>query len=260
RVPVEHFGGTRTRESSRGTLRWHENPAADKPGSCPKQRPGTIGICVNLCKDDDSCTGEQKCCSNGCGRTCMEPVRPDKPGACAFVNMSNIRCESHDNKCADDQDCQGDRKCCNTGCRKECTKPVKRKPGFCPYVNAQLIKCAYRPDLNRCQQDWQCPGKEKCCSSGCLMICRKPGTPASITPQPGEQQMEMNPAAVKVGSCPVEDTYCIARQGDDEEEDCADDTDCPGDKKCCSLACGIRCLDPEPCSVVKPGSCPIRDY
>uniref|UniRef100_S4RCB5 WAP domain-containing protein n=1 Tax=Petromyzon marinus TaxID=7757 RepID=S4RCB5_PETMA len=208
-----------------------------KPGSCPKQRPGTIGICVNLCKDDDSCTGEQKCCSNGCGRTCMEPVRPDKPGACAFVNMSNIRCESHDNKCADDQDCQGDRKCCNTGCRKPCCcaiiSPVKRKPGFCPYVNAQLIKCAYRPDLNRCQQDWQCPGKEKCCSSGCLMICRKPAYTSQCF-------------------------FARSRQGDDEEEDCADDTDCPGDKKCCSLACGIRCLDPEPCgSVVKPGSCPI---
>ncbi|XP_078468568.1 WAP four-disulfide core domain protein 8-like [Lampetra planeri] len=164
----------------------------------------------------------------------------DKPGACAFVNTSKIRCLSHENKCADDQDCPDDRKCCDTtGCGKQCTRPVQRRPGFCPYVNAQLSKCAYRPDLNRCQQDWQCPGKEKCCSSGCLMICRKP---------------------VKVGSCPVEDTYCIARKEDDEEEDCTDDTDCPGDKKCCSLACGIRCLDPEPCSVVKPGSCPIRDY
>ncbi|XP_078730460.1 uncharacterized protein LOC144945803 isoform X1 [Lampetra fluviatilis] len=214
--------------------------AADRSGSCPKRRPGTVGTCVNLCEDDDSCPGKQKCCSNGCGRTCMEPVRPDKPGACAFVNTSKIRCLSHENKCADDQDCPDDRKCCDTtGCGKQCTRPVQRRPGFCPYVNAQLSKCAYRPDLNRCQQDWQCPGKEKCCSSGCLMICRKP---------------------VKVGSCPVEDTYCIARKEDDEEEDCTDDTDCPGDKKCCSLACGIRCLDPEPCSVVKPGSCPIRDY
>ena len=44
-----------------------------KSGECPNTE-GMIGICVEQCAADDSCEGEQKCCSNGCGHTCMAPV------------------------------------------------------------------------------------------------------------------------------------------------------------------------------------------
>ena len=44
-----------------------------KSGECPNTE-GMIGICVEQCTADDSCEGEQKCCSNGCGHTCMAPV------------------------------------------------------------------------------------------------------------------------------------------------------------------------------------------
>lgn len=43
----------------------------NKPGNCPK--PG-IGICVESCQTDASCQGSQKCCSNGCGRVCTDPI------------------------------------------------------------------------------------------------------------------------------------------------------------------------------------------
>ena len=39
---------------------------------------GMIGICVEMCSDDSSCDGNKKCCSNGCGHTCMEPVMPSE--------------------------------------------------------------------------------------------------------------------------------------------------------------------------------------
>jgi WAP-type (Whey Acidic Protein) 'four-disulfide core' len=42
-----------------------------KPGLCP---PPGIGICVEACQSDDSCPGAQKCCFNGCGHTCQNPI------------------------------------------------------------------------------------------------------------------------------------------------------------------------------------------
>ena len=44
-----------------------------KSGTCPSVE-GMVGICVELCVGDDSCAGDEKCCSNGCGHTCMAPV------------------------------------------------------------------------------------------------------------------------------------------------------------------------------------------
>ena len=43
-----------------------------KPGECPS--PVGSGICVELCSSDITCPGDQKCCSNGCGHMCMEPI------------------------------------------------------------------------------------------------------------------------------------------------------------------------------------------
>ncbi|XP_055464213.1 WAP four-disulfide core domain protein 18-like, partial [Psammomys obesus] len=44
------------------------------PGACPELSPNTVGICVENCSGDDSCSEEMKCCSNGCGHVCMSPV------------------------------------------------------------------------------------------------------------------------------------------------------------------------------------------
>ena len=46
----------------------------DKVGECPSVRNDTVGICLQNCTYDKECTGNQKCCSNGCGHVCVEPV------------------------------------------------------------------------------------------------------------------------------------------------------------------------------------------
>uniref|UniRef100_A0A8C5LHI3 WAP four-disulfide core domain protein 18-like n=1 Tax=Jaculus jaculus TaxID=51337 RepID=A0A8C5LHI3_JACJA len=46
----------------------------EKPGACPKVRPGNVGICEERCSGDNSCPKKMKCCSNGCGHVCMQPV------------------------------------------------------------------------------------------------------------------------------------------------------------------------------------------
>ncbi|XP_076399155.1 WAP four-disulfide core domain protein 18-like [Peromyscus maniculatus bairdii] len=45
-----------------------------KPGACPVLPPNTFGTCDERCTGDDSCSGEMKCCSNGCGHVCKPPV------------------------------------------------------------------------------------------------------------------------------------------------------------------------------------------
>ena len=45
----------------------------DKVGECPSVRNDT-GICLQNCTYDKECAGNQKCCSNGCGHMCVEPV------------------------------------------------------------------------------------------------------------------------------------------------------------------------------------------
>ncbi|KAL9958935.1 hypothetical protein ACROYT_G036012 [Oculina patagonica] len=71
----------------------------EKPGQCPK--PG-IGTCVEGCSGDGDCNGEDKCCFNGCGHTCMKPVKPPKPGwkaSCAAITDVDtvvFHCECYD--------------------------------------------------------------------------------------------------------------------------------------------------------------------
>ena len=42
--------------------------------SCPVLEDGAVGICSEECSGDEDCNSDQKCCSNGCGHTCADPV------------------------------------------------------------------------------------------------------------------------------------------------------------------------------------------
>jgi hypothetical protein len=47
-----------------------------KPGECPTVWGGgnsRIGICSQECSSDSDCGADMKCCSNGCGTSCMLP-------------------------------------------------------------------------------------------------------------------------------------------------------------------------------------------
>jgi hypothetical protein len=46
-----------------------------------------------MCSDDASCIGSKKCCSNGCGHSCMEPAAPVVSGElliCCLHEMQNL--------------------------------------------------------------------------------------------------------------------------------------------------------------------------
>ncbi|KAK3601371.1 hypothetical protein CHS0354_037685 [Potamilus streckersoni] len=140
----------------------NERRQGDKRGTCP--RPG-YGICADLCSSDRDCPRREKCCYNGCGHDCMDPVSEViKPGRCPKTGYG--RCSD---RCSSDGDCPGREKCCTYGCRHICTTPEIEviKPGRCP-------KTGYGRCSDRCSSDGDCPGREKCCTYGCRHICTAP--------------------------------------------------------------------------------------
>ena len=50
-----------------------------RPGTCPAVEGG-FGTCAEECQHDMDCGGQQKCCSNGCGHTCVDAL----PGMAKF--------------------------------------------------------------------------------------------------------------------------------------------------------------------------------
>lgn len=48
--------------------------ASLKPGYCPSVVLITSTKCADLCGDDNDCVGMKKCCRNGCGKRCIDPV------------------------------------------------------------------------------------------------------------------------------------------------------------------------------------------
>lgn len=69
-----------------------------KQGTCPAVPPGSAGICVESCNLDSSCPGVQKCCFNGCGHVCMDPVIDNGPSDMCFGTwgscVSNTNCHN----------------------------------------------------------------------------------------------------------------------------------------------------------------------
>ncbi|XP_067904557.1 WAP four-disulfide core domain protein 3 [Heterodontus francisci] len=208
-------------------LLWIDSTSAfssDKPGKCP-QKPYGIAVCTEYCKDDRDCTGDMKCCSNGCGHVCRSPqkVSSDKPGKCPQKPRRVGSCGEH---CTDDSDCKGKKKCCSNGCGHICISVQKAKPGKCPLKPRRVGLCG-----EYCTDDSDCKGNKKCCSNGCGHIC------ISVQKdKPGKCPQKPR----RVGSC---------------GEYCTDDSDCKGNKKCCSNGCGHTCISVQK---DKPGKCPQK--
>ncbi|CAG2224039.1 WFDC3 [Mytilus edulis] len=163
-----------------------------KPGFCPPVPKDSVGVCVEYCSSDDTCPGEQKCCSNGCGHFCSVPTggvipRPVKPGFCPPVPKDSVGvCVD---ECSSDDTCPGEQKCCSNCCGHFCSVPtggvIPRpvKPGFCPPVP----KDKYSVCVEYCSSDDTCPSEQKCCSNGWGHFCSVPT--GGVIPRPARCQV-----------------------------------------------------------------------
>uniref|UniRef100_A0A8C3W0J5 WAP domain-containing protein n=1 Tax=Catagonus wagneri TaxID=51154 RepID=A0A8C3W0J5_9CETA len=103
--------------------------------------------------------------------------------------------------------------------------PGKAKRGSCPYIEPAMC-LIYEPP--QCQNDWQCPKRQKCCRDICGIKCLDPVNPS--------KSVKINP-----GKCPVVTGQCRMLNPID---DCLDDSHCPNGLKCCSGLCGKICVRP----------------
>ncbi|CAF0733401.1 unnamed protein product [Brachionus calyciflorus] len=86
-----------------------------RPGQCPI--PTGPGGCINGCESDDDCPiKSQKCCSNGCGSVCTDPVT-----VCPIDN-TKIYCEVTNHTCSLDSHCQPGFRCCPRNCGNMCIR------------------------------------------------------------------------------------------------------------------------------------------
>jgi len=223
--------------------------SVNKPGKCPivEENRKLCSKKGDMCNKDNDCPGLRKCCFNGCQKDCSVSVASKlvKPGVCLGLNAINPElCKNTINECKQDADCYGHLKCCFNGCFNECTKRPRpaQKQGICPqadYIPPE--NCSDTED--KCNDDTQCQGRDKCCATGCLQKC--------ITP----------PVHTKPRICPFLDVipreYCNVT-----EDQCADDFDCKGRDKCCTTGCIKECITPPTLRrrEEKPGECPLSDY
>ncbi|XP_033634887.1 uncharacterized protein LOC117296122 isoform X3 [Asterias rubens] len=248
-------------------------PVIPKLGECPIVEPSSFGICVQECDNDNGCSGEKKCCSNGCGNTCMDPLLPEvlpepvtpKLGECPIVEPSSFGiCVQ---ECDNDNGCSGEKKCCSNGCGNTCMDPLLPEVKGCKAIREEVLSSrrlgAFIPD---CTEEGlyvplQCHG-----STGYCWCVNEMGEEILETRRgPGEDKPDgfcevlPEPVTPKLGECPIVEPssfgICV--------QECDNDNGCSGEKKCCSNGCGNTCMDPllpevlpEPVTP-KLGECPI---
>ncbi|KAK7878625.1 hypothetical protein WMY93_030461 [Mugilogobius chulae] len=233
-----------------------------KPGSCPcpRRSPLGLGTCVQECSSDNDCDGDFKCCSNGCGQVCMEPITVPKLGLCPSPHP--VKCEI----CLNDHHCGRRQLCCPNNCNVQtCTTPFR---GRCPELPVALCE-------DECTEDCNCPRNLKCCYNNCegRKTCIEPGAVFFPEPGPGAcpppgpfPPFESYVSEPKPGSCPCPKRLPFSvgtcPRG------CTSDHDCERNLKCCSSHCGPVCSDPITCNLhfrvhmcqhrPRPGTCPRR--
>ncbi|XP_078001190.1 uncharacterized protein LOC144453723 isoform X8 [Glandiceps talaboti] len=149
---------------------------------CPPVFEGMSGICAEMCQGDYSCSSGMKCCSNGCGHSCIQPVNngslcagghPCRNGAtCIVVGGSPINY-----KCL-----------CPTGFMgMHCDQRYGYKPGQCPPIPEPEDRPGMTDESVYCQHtctnDYGCEGTKKCCmSTNCGMVCLEVYNPCDSNP------------------------------------------------------------------------------
>ncbi|XP_053408337.1 kielin/chordin-like protein isoform X2 [Mercenaria mercenaria] len=217
------------------------------PGRCPKPVGGVVGICVDSCSSDYDCPTGEKCCSNGCGQTCMKPI--DGGGQCVHKGKTYQDGETFMDEC--------NRCNCNNGVAGCTRMACPGTPGRCPKPVGGVVGIC----VDSCSSDYDCPTGEKCCSNGCGQTCMKPidGGGQCVhkgkTYQDGETFMdECNRCNCNNGvagctrmACPGTPGRCPKPVGGVVGicvDSCSSDYDCPTGEKCCSNGCGQTCMKP----------------
>jgi len=253
-------------------------PRMKNAGQCPVLGSGTIGICIEACTGDGSCAQNEKCCSNGCGRTCQKSTTSGggvHPGQCPAVSGGPAPCLI---SCTGDDSCPQNAKCCSNGCGRTCQPVVPIvHPGQCPRPGGGISSC-----LATCSDDSSCTSDEKCCSTGCGRTCQRGclpvPCPAPLCPIDQQQMQYANGCATcpkciqggcacgqpctmasgGSGVCQADGQTCAVNvqkpncSGKGKGIICSVDSDCQGNQSCVNS----RCLPVNGKGPCQNGNCP----
>ncbi|XP_071097116.1 uncharacterized protein [Haliotis cracherodii] len=245
------------------------NQNINKSGMCPPRNSTMMGTCAEYCSSDASCPGAEKCCSNGCGHSCQQPIHHPNP-------CTNMTCYNGGScmPLGNSTSCLCYRGYTGYQCETRIPNQNINKSGMCPPRNSTMMgTCA-----EYCSSDASCPGAEKCCSNGCGHSCQQPihhpNPCTNMTCYNGGSCMPLgnstsclcyrgytgyqcetripNQNINKSGMCPPRNSTMMGMCA----EYCSSDASCPGAEKCCSNGCGHSCQQP----IHHPSSCSLTCY
>ncbi|CAH1270252.1 PEBP1 [Branchiostoma lanceolatum] len=220
-----------------------EAAVVERPDICPtptlRDDQCLLGVFKN-CSIDTDCRRREKCCFNGCQKTCVHVRRrrpfPERPGTCPAPSLSDADCSGPRlyRVCTTDLDCRRGEKCCDLGCGHECvavrgreTSPDRRT---CPPPLSNDECLLPRPYITCTMEGGGCQRGYVCCDNGCggALECKRP---------------VRGPMKSKPGTCPASEREAPCRKG--EWSQCQGDPDCPQRQKCCSDGCVMICQNPD---------------
>ncbi|KAH3700475.1 hypothetical protein DPMN_075454 [Dreissena polymorpha] len=161
--------------------------ATDNHGRCPPSDPNAITICLVECGDDNGCPGNQLCCTNGCRASCTNPVGIGQPCQFALLNYVKKNHAIIKDKCTKKEKASkttvihvnvrmamlpahalhvhGEVICTKKVCGGSGGKPCISKAKHTKMeIASQLTAIRAHAEM---EYHFDCPGLEKCCSTGC---------------------------------------------------------------------------------------------
>ena len=148
--------------------------------SCPPLSSDVAGICSEECSSDSDCTNSQRCCSNGCGHTCSDPVR------IPYVAY-DLQCpEDYDYVICDIQECSDSTECGNSSqlcCSNPCGSSVCVDGVKAPFACSAVVSSKMKGSLlgrfvPSCDNDGQFRALQ-CFSEYCWCVDTTNGRPTS---------------------------------------------------------------------------------
>nr|XP_054773403.1 uncharacterized protein LOC129281497 [Lytechinus pictus] len=109
----------------------------EKAGVCPSSSSIQVGRGFFVCRQDADCFGDDKCCWNGAGLVCTDPIPKTHEGQCPIPWLSECLSHHRTDLCQVDSQCARSEKCCESGCGKACRRisdQVNVSDYYCLYL------------------------------------------------------------------------------------------------------------------------------
>lgn len=154
--------------------------------SCPVLEDGTVGICSEECGSDSDCNSDQRCCSNGCGHTCMDtiPIPYIAPPRECPDDYEDVICDIQE--CTDS--CEDpDKLCCQNSCGSSVCVKGELPPFPCTKtVNSLTGGALLGQYIPRCDVEDGTFHSLQCSSHYCWCVDEQSGKPTSDMREVGD--------------------------------------------------------------------------